>query len=158
MRLLPLFILLCLYTPTPSQPLILPEYPADRLEIILASRTQAEGPIFRTFLAEVVYACALSRSDSSRVPESIDALKTVCSRYPDLVRWLNGGLPSAVTGAGLQGLFGSGVGLQAQIDSLLNSRIDARGLSQVVRSPAPDSGLLALNIDIPPDFDLARIP
>lgn len=108
-----------------AQPLVLPAYPADRLPSLLASRTQADGPIFRTFLAEVVYACALSRDDSARTPDSVDALRTGFARYPDLVRWLNGGLPSAIASADLENLLGDGRLLQARVDSLLDVGVAA---------------------------------
>lgn len=152
-----LTLLSIIATSLTAQPLVLPEYPSDRLESILNSRTQAEGPIFRAFLAEVVYACALARTDSSQTPASVEALKTILSRYPDLIRWLNGGLPSAIAAAELQPLMGDGLALQAQVDAYVESHIDLAGLRPVV-ADSENEGLLALDVAIPEDLALLQDP
>ncbi len=111
------------YSRAAAQPLLLPEYPADQLQTILQSQDRADGPLFRIFLAEIVHACALSRTDLQRTQESAERLKTVAAKYPDLLQWLNGGLPHITEAAQVKDLVGDVNALQSRVDSLVCRRL-----------------------------------
>ena len=75
-----------------AQDLVLPEFPASSLDALLQIQGASDGPIFRNFLAEVVFASVMSRGNETRMPESVERLKTVFAKYPDVIGWLNEGL------------------------------------------------------------------
>ncbi|MDA0746118.1 MAG: AarF/UbiB family protein, partial [bacterium] len=131
-----------------GQSLVLPEYPAPKLEKLLALEDAAGGPIFRNFLAESVYAASVSRGESARRPESVARLKKVFTRYPDVIGWLNGGLGRAVVEAELEGLLGNGAVLQTGIDSLLSVYLDVEAIARRAGAQSGVENLLVPGVDL----------
>ncbi len=130
-----------------AQNLVLPEYPASRLDVLLQMQGASDGPIFRNFLAEVVFASALSRGDETRLPESVERLKTVFAKYPGVIGWLNGGLAEIARDAALDNILGNVDSLQAKVDSILYAHLKVEQISRQIDPRNSIESLLAPGVE-----------
>lgn len=113
-----------------SQPLVMPEYPADLADVALVDKGN-DGTLFRLFLGELVYAAAIARDDSSRLSEGVASMRSAFAHYPNLLSWVNGDLARMIRLADVGHLIGDAEGLQARVDSLICLHLIREGLAEL---------------------------